>query len=126
MDDTTHVHHGFDYIEIPALDLEASEQFYRTALEWRFTAYGPAYLGIITPDGQERGGITSVGEINPRGDGALVVLFSHDIDATHDAVVAAGGKILRETFRFPGGRRFHFADPSGVELAVWGDPTDEG
>lgn len=122
MDDTPHVHHGFDYIELPALDLGAAERFYRAAFGWRFTGYGPAYLGIITPDGRECGGISQVGELTPRGDGALVVLFSDDIDATHDAVIAAGGTILRDTFEFPGGRRFHFADPSGVELGVWGDP----
>jgi predicted enzyme related to lactoylglutathione lyase len=118
-----HVHHGFDYIEIPALDIAASESFYRAAFGWTFNPYGPGYLGIVTSDGREAGGISQTGAINA-GEGALVVLFSDDIDATHDAVLAAGGRIVRETFTFPGGRRFHFADPSGNELAVWGDPSD--
>ena len=64
------------------------------------------------------GGISQVGALNP-GDGALVVLYSNDLESTHDAVVAAGGRIVREIFDFPDGRRFHFTDPSGVELAVW-------
>ena len=118
-----HLHHGFDYIEIPALDINASEAFYRSAFGWTFNSYGPEYLGIVTPDGREAGGINQVGSITP-GEGALVVLFSDELDATHDAVIAAGGRMVRDTFEFSGGRRFHFADPSGVELAVWGDPTD--
>ena len=118
-----HVHHGFDYIEIPTLDLATAEQFYGDAFGWRFNSYGPAYLGIVTGDGHEAGGISEIGMISP-GEGALVVIFSDDIDATYEAVVAAGGRIVRELFKFPGGRRFHFADPSGIELAVWGDPTD--
>lgn len=113
-----HVHHAFDYVEIPALDIEASEAFYRDAFGWRFTPYGPAYLGIITPDGREAGGINQVGVVTP-GDGPLVVLYSHDLEATYDAVIAAGGRIVREIFDFPDGRRFHFSDPSGLELAVW-------
>ncbi len=113
-----HAHHGFDYIEIPALDIDAAEAFYSAAFGWRFTPYGPAYLGITTPDGRETGGINQVGAIAP-GDGALVVIYSNNLEATRDAVIAAGGRIVREIFDFPDGRRFHFTDPSGVELAVW-------
>jgi len=120
---TNHVHHGFDYIEIPALDLAASEAFYGKAFGWTFNSYGPEYLGIVTADGHEAGGITRTAAIDS-GEGALVILFSDALDATHDAVIAAGGTITRETFAFPGGRRFHFTDPSGNELAVWGDPPD--
>ena len=119
-----HVHHGFDYIEIPTNDIDASEAFYRSAFGWAFNAYGPGYLGIVTADGREAGGISLSGEPTRGGGGPLVVLFSDDLDATHDAVIAAGGAITHETFVFPGGRRFHFTDPTGNELGVWGDPSD--
>jgi predicted enzyme related to lactoylglutathione lyase len=36
-------------------------------------------------------------------------------------VAASGGTIVKEIFSFPGGRRFHFTDPSGNELAIWSD-----
>jgi hypothetical protein len=49
----------------------------------------------------------------------VVVLFSHRLEETRDSVVSAGGTISTEIFSFPGGRRFHFIDPSGNELAVW-------
>ncbi|WP_084105199.1 VOC family protein [Demequina sp. NBRC 110056] len=115
--DSPHAHHAPDYIEIPALDAEAATRFYGDAFGWRFTSYGPAYHGIVAGDGREVGGISEVGEVT-RGD-LLVVLFSRDLQSSRDSVVKAGGTITRDIFDFPGGRRFHFADPSGNELAVW-------
>jgi predicted enzyme related to lactoylglutathione lyase len=115
--ESTHVHHGFDYVEIPSVDLAASEEFYSAAFGWRFAPYGPGYLGIVTPDGREGGGLSLVGSVE-RGS-LLVVVYSRDIDASLAAVVAAGAEVTRQIFEFPGGRRFHFLDPSGNELGVW-------
>jgi predicted enzyme related to lactoylglutathione lyase len=112
-----HTHHAPDYIEIPALDTDAAVAFYGAAFGWRFSQYGPAYYGIIAGDGREVGGISEVGMVT-RGD-LLVVLFSRDLEASRDAVLAAGGTLSHDIFDFPGGRRFHFIDPSGNELAVW-------
>ena len=69
------------------------------------------------------GGEGEVGGLNPareptRG-GPLVLLYSDDLDATVSAVEAAGGEILEAPYEFPGGRRFHFADPAGNELGAW-------
>jgi predicted enzyme related to lactoylglutathione lyase len=36
-------------------------------------------------------------------------------------VRAAGAAVVRPIYSFPGGRRFHFRDPSGNELAVWSE-----
>ena len=115
--ESAHLHHGFDYIEIPVLDIETSVAFYSAAFGWTFTPYGPGYQGITTPDGREAGGLSLTGEVTQGG--VLVVLFSHSLTATRDAVVAAGGVVTRDIFEFPGGFRFHFMDPSGHELGVW-------
>lgn len=53
--------------------------------------------------------------------GPLVVLYSTDLVACETAITAHGGRIVKDTFEFPGGRRFHFVDPGGYELAVWSD-----
>ena len=50
-----------------------------------------------------------------------MLLFSDDLDATLAAVTAAGGEIVNGPYDFPGGRRFHFVDPSGNELGVWAE-----
>jgi predicted enzyme related to lactoylglutathione lyase len=114
----THLHHAIDYIEFTVADLAAAKAFYAAAFGWQFTDYGPGYAGIQGA-GREQGGLRQ-GVPGPRG-GPLVILFSTDLDASLDAVKRAGGRIVTEPFTFPGGRRFHFTDPSGNELAVWAE-----
>jgi uncharacterized protein len=108
-------HHTIHYIEFSVTDMAAAQTFYTKAFGWQFTAYGPDYAGIQGGDG-EVGGFCKVDEVAPGG--PLVVLFSKDLDASQAAVHAAGGVITKQPFAFPGGRRFHFRDPSGNELAV--------
>ena len=111
-------HHAIDYVELGAPELEATRAFYEAAFGWRFNDYGPDYAGIVPPDGDgEVGGLNRAGRAG-RG-GALVLLFSDDLDATVSAVEAAGGTITARPYEFPGGRRFEFADPSGNVLGVW-------
>lgn len=113
-------HHGIDYIEFQVTDMQAAKAFYAAAFGWTFTDYGPAYAGVQDPKGGEIGGF-AVAETVTAG-GPLVVLRSHDLEASLGAVTQAGGQITREIFEFPGGRRFELVDPSGNALAVW-QPT---
>jgi predicted enzyme related to lactoylglutathione lyase len=115
----THHHHGIDYIEIPVRDLDAAKRFYGESFGWTFNAYGPGYAGFM--DGR-RGDMEAGGmrlEEKVAVGGALVILYSSDLEETLSRVRKAGGKITKEIFEFPGGRRFQFEDPSGLELAVW-------
>lgn len=114
-----HEHHAIDYIEISVTDMAAAKAFYGAAFGWTFNEYGPDYAGIRRGQG-EQGGLRKVDTVRPGG--PLVILFSEDLDATLLAVRHAGGAIVTEPFDFPGGRRFHFADPAGNELAVWALP----
>lgn len=109
-------HHGIDYIEISVTDMAEAQRFYAEAFGWEFTDYGPGYAGIRSGDG-EMGGFRVADEVSTGG--PLVILYSKDLDATLAAVRRAGGQIATEPFDFPGGRRFHFHDHSGNELAVW-------
>ena len=113
----SHQHHAIDYVELSAPDLDAARAFYTAAFGWTFNDYGPEYAGIQGPaaDSAEVGGLAVNGPAHP-----LVILYSDNLDATVEAVVSAGGTVLTGPYDFPGGRRFHFADPSGNELAVWG------
>jgi predicted enzyme related to lactoylglutathione lyase len=109
-------HHAIDYIEFTVRNLAEAKAFYTAAFGWTFKDYGPEYAGIQGQD-REVGGLHQTAEL--RLGGPLVVLYSDDLEASLRAVRAAGGKVLREPFAFPGGRRFQFADPSGNELGVW-------
>ena len=104
-----------DYVEFSAVDLVAIRVFYGEAFGWEFEDWGPDYTAFSN-SGLE-GGFRRV-DTQAHPGGALVILFSDDLDAAEKAVVDAGGTVT-ELHEFPGGRRFHFADPSGNELAVW-------
>ena len=114
-----HVHHGIDYIEITVLQLPEAKAFYTAAFDWAFNEYGPGYAGIRRAGGGEAGGLRAADEVTVGG--PLVVLYSRDLEDTRARVLQAGGTIVTEPFAFTGGRRFHFADPSGNQLAVWSE-----
>lgn len=110
-DITNHI----NYIEFGATDLPTLKQFYSTVFGWTFTDYGPEYTefgnsGVI-------GGFTT--QTEPKIGGSLVILYSDHLEDTAQTVQEHGGIITVPIFSFPGGRRFHFTDPSGNELAVW-------
>ena len=110
-------HHTIDYIEFSVTDMERTKSFYAAAFGWRFTDYAPGYVGIRGED-REVGGFALADAVPPGG--PLVVLHAQcDLEQSYEAVVAAGGTIVKQPFAFPGGRRFHFSDPSGNVLAVW-------
>jgi len=114
----TNVHHAIDYIELNVSDLPATRSFYEAAFGWQFNDYGPEYAGIRAADGEgEVGGLNATGTPSPGG--PLVMLYSDDLDASVSAVEQAGGAVTNGPYEFPGGRRFHFSDPSGNELGVW-------
>ena len=108
--------HRIDYIEFGATDIEQIKPFYHQVFGWVFTDYGPDYTSF--EDGRIAGGFTTA---TPPGASPLVVLYASDLEATYQQVKAHGGQIRREIFDFPGGRRFHFLDPNGNELAVWSE-----
>lgn len=104
-----------DYVEMGVADIARSKGFYGRAFGWTFTDYGPTYCEFS--DGRLKGGFTTNDPVKPGG--ALVMLYADDLADTQRRVEAAGGRIAKPIFAFPGGRRFHFLDPDGYELAVW-------
>jgi uncharacterized protein len=111
----TKTHHSIDYVEFSAENLAVVQTFYGKTFGWEFTDYGPDYT-CPTNAGLDGGFFTSPEPVKP-----LVILYSSNLEASLQSVTANGGKITRNIFDFPGGRRFHFTDPAGNELAVWSD-----
>ena len=118
MASSNHIHHDIDYIEFTVTDLPRAKAFYSSAFGWKFNDYGPGYAGIQKENG-EAGGLRLEKEVSTGG--PLVILFSENLEKSLAQVTEAGGEITRAPFAFPGGRRFHFKDPSGNELAVWSE-----
>jgi len=102
-----------DYVEFPGTDLPATKAFYGAAFGWTFTDYGPHYAAF-EGEGTDGGFAAEGAPAKP-----LVVLYARDLEAVEAKVRGAGAEIVKPIFAFPGGRRFHFRDPSGNELAVW-------
>lgn len=111
-------HHKIDYVEFPSTDISLTKAFFTAAFGWSFTDYGPEYVAF-SDAGLEGGFFLSDKTVSTDNGSALVVLYSDNLEQTQKTVVSAGGSIVKAIFSFPGGRRFHFADPNGNEYAVW-------
>jgi predicted enzyme related to lactoylglutathione lyase len=116
-------HLKIDYIEFPATDIDATKRFYGQVFGWNFQDYGPDYTSFH--DGRLAGGFNKGAQPAAAGGektiGPLIVIYAASLEGAYADVTSAGAKIVREIFGFPGGRRFHFADPNGNELAVWSE-----
>ena len=107
-----------DYIELPATGgrMDSVKSFYAAAFGWSFTDYGPTYAAF--DEGLEGGFQADASEAVAR---PLPILYAADLEDALEKVQSAGGAIVKPIMAFPGGRRFHFHDPAGNELAVWSD-----
>jgi hypothetical protein len=103
-----------NFVELPSRNLAATKTFYSTAFEWALTDFGPSYACTLNGDVD----IGLQGEMPEATRAPLAVIAVDNLEQALAAVQKAGGTISRPIFGFPGGRRFHFIDPSGNELAA--------
>ncbi|MEN3370497.1 MAG: uncharacterized protein V7609_2640 [Verrucomicrobiota bacterium] len=109
-----------DYIEMPSKDLGLTKEFFSQLFGWSFQDYGPEYAAF--DDGRMTGGFFASKITASVAAGApLIVFYATELEKASAEVARLGGKITREIFEFPGGRRFHFEAPGGGEFAVWSD-----
>lgn len=113
-------HEKLNYVELPASDLVATKAFFSTVFNWEFTDYGPEYIAFSN-EGLDGGFYQSDLKVSAEKGSALLVFYSKDLESTQAKIEDAGGAIIQKIFSFPGGRRFHFADPNGNEYAVWSE-----
>lgn len=113
-----------DFVEFPGRDaatVAAAKAFYTDVFGWAFRDWGEDYVDTLSS------GLSCGFNADPAHapQQPLVVIHSANLEASHAQVIAAGGRISKEIFSFPGGRRFHFVDPAGNELAIWSDLDHE-
>jgi predicted enzyme related to lactoylglutathione lyase len=104
-----------NYVELPAGNIAASRAFFQAAFGWSLAEYGPDYAATVG-QGCDLG---LHGDVNEAVSAPLAVIEVDDLEGALKAVEGAGGTIVRPVFAFPGGRRFHFREPSGNEMAVY-------
>jgi uncharacterized protein len=112
-------HEKINYVEFAACNLITTKAFFESAFGWKFVDYGLEYCAFSN-EGLDGGFYQANLKSNSDIGAALIVFYSDALEATLDKVSASGGLIVKPIFSFPGGRRFHFTEPSGNEFAVWG------
>lgn len=103
-----------NYVELPVANLRLAKLFYERAFGWSLAEFGPSYAATVTGD-------TDIGLQGDAGEATkapLPVIEVENLEAALQSVEQAGGEVVRPIFAFPGGRRFHFLDPHGNELAA--------
>ena len=111
-------HEKINYLEFPAKDILATKAFFESVFDWQFEDFGPDYTAFSN-QGLDGGFFSSTQSSTTDNGSALTVFYSNDLTETQRKIERAGGIIIQAIFDFPGGRRFHFTEPSGNEFAVW-------
>jgi len=114
------LHEKINYVELQARDLAATKAFFQSVFGWSFVDYGPEYTSFSN-EGLDGGFFQSDLVSSPQNGAALIIFYSDQLEATLAKVEKAGGIIVKPIYSFPGGRRFHFTEPSGNEFAVWSE-----
>ena len=115
-------HNKINYLEFPSKDLDRTKEFFSKVFSWEFEDFGNEYTAIHNA-GLD-GGFYKCNEQALTSDGSvLVIIYSAELESTLNKIESSGGEITKPIFSFPGGRRFHFSDPSGNEFAVWSEPV---
>ena len=114
------LHEKINYVEFPSKDLAATKAFFQSVFGWSFVDYGPEYTAFSN-QGLDGGFFKSDLASSSQNGAGLVIFYSDQLEATLAKVQRAGGSIIRPVYSFPGGRRFHFTEPSGNEFAVWSE-----
>ena len=111
-------HNTINYVEFATTDLAGTKRFFIDVFGWTFVDYGPDYASFEGA-GIDGGFFSNSVAASTENGSVLVVLYSDALEDTQVRVEKSGGTIVRPPFEFPGGRRFHFREPGGNELAVW-------
>lgn len=113
-------HESINYLEFASRDLSETKSFFKTVFDWSFTDYGPDYTAFSLANID--GGFYAAKHVKTAHEGGqLTVFYSADLEETLSKIRHAGGRVTRDIFDFPGGRRFHFKEPGGNEMAVWSE-----
>lgn len=113
-------HNKLNYVEFPCACISKTKVFFEQAFGWSFVDYGPDYTAFSN-QGLDGGFFKSNLRASTDTGSALLVIYSAHLDESLSKVQDAGGVVTKPIFSFPGGRRFHFTEPSGNEFAIWSE-----
>ena len=113
-------HEKINYVELSSADIGATQRFHSKVFGWQLEGFGPEYTAF-SGTGLDGDFYLASMQSRSRDGAALIVLYNKDLTETQNKITAAGSLVVKSCFDFPGGRRFHFEDATGNELAVWSE-----
>ena len=109
------------YVEIPAIDVEASAAFYEAVFGWRLRKRGDGATAFDDTIGEVSG--TWVTGRQPASDpGLLLYVMVDDAEATVEAIVAHGGELVRAIGGDAPEMTARFRDPGGNVIGIYQEP----
>jgi predicted enzyme related to lactoylglutathione lyase len=112
------------YIEIPALDIDTSSNFYRSVFGWNTRKRGDGSLAFDDAVG-EVSGTWVLGRKSMTEPGLLIYIMVDSVAASIDAVIANGGMIVQPIGGDAPEITARFSDPAGNVLGLYQEPSGE-
>jgi len=112
------------YIEIPALDIQASSDFYKEVFGWKIRRRGDGNVAFDDGAG-EVSGTWVLGRKASTEPGLLIYIMVDSVAATIDAVIANGGVIVQPIGGDAPEITARFTDPAGNVLGLYQEPAGE-
>ena len=110
------------YIEIPALDIHRSADFYSKVFGWRLRQRGDGHIAFDDATG-EVSGTWTLGRPPASEPGLLVYIMVDDVAGIIDAVTANGGEIAQPIGADAPEITARFRDPAGNVIGLYQEPS---
>lgn len=110
------------YIEIPAVDINASASFYKETFGWRIRRRGDGSIAFDDTVG-EVSGTWVLGRSAAGAPGILIYIMVDNVEAAIDAVIKNGGQIVQPIGVDAPEITARFSDPAGNVFGLYQEPA---
>jgi predicted enzyme related to lactoylglutathione lyase len=110
------------YLELPALDIQRSADFYASVFAWNIRKRGDGRLAFDDATG-EVSGTWVVGRPPASQPGLLLYIMVDSVAATLDAVIAQGGDVVQPIGGDAPEITARFRDPGGNVIGLYQEPS---
>ena len=111
------------YIEIPAIDINASATFYKEVFGWQTRRRGDGQIAFDDSVG-EVSGTWVAGRKAATMPGLLIYIMVDSVAKTVEAVIANGGKIVQPIGMDAPEITARLSDPAGNVIGLYQEPTE--
>jgi len=110
------------YLEIPAIDIARSADFYKTVFGWNIRKRGDGSISFDDATG-EVSGTWVLGRPPANSSGLLVYVMVDNVAATLEVIVGSGGEIVQPIGADAPEITARFSDPAGNVIGLYQEPA---